>query len=103
MVITSLCVLVRVVLVLTLSGSLQEPIQDRLLVMALGMAPTTFNIPDYRGEFLRGYDFSRGVDTNRYIGSFKIISYKTINITQVMFGVYAAGVGGFAGGTLNFC
>ena len=30
---------------------------------------TTFNLPDYRGEFLRGLDNGRGVDTDRIIGS----------------------------------
>lgn len=30
-----------------------------------GNGSTTFNIPDYRGEFIRGWDHGRGVDTNR--------------------------------------
>lgn len=31
----------------------------------------TFNLPDLRGEFLRGFDDSRGVDTGRALGSFE--------------------------------
>lgn len=34
-----------------------------------GDGATTFNLPDYRGEFIRGWDNGRGVDTNRQIGS----------------------------------
>ncbi|WP_340666085.1 phage tail protein [Rhodocyclus gracilis] len=34
-----------------------------------GDGSTTFSIPDLRGEFLRGLDDGRGVDTGRLIGS----------------------------------
>lgn len=34
-----------------------------------GNGSTTFNIPDLRGEFLRGWDNGRGVDTGRVRGS----------------------------------
>lgn len=34
-----------------------------------GNGSTTFNLPDYRGEFVRGWDNSRGVDIGRVIGS----------------------------------
>lgn len=34
-----------------------------------GDGATTFNLPDLRGEFLRGWDDSRGVDTGRTLGS----------------------------------
>ena len=34
-----------------------------------GDGSTTFNVPDLRGEFLRGWDDSRGVDTSRVFGS----------------------------------
>jgi microcystin-dependent protein len=34
-----------------------------------GDGSTTFNLPDLRGEFLRGWDNSRGVDSGRGIGS----------------------------------
>lgn len=36
-----------------------------------GDGSTTFNVPDLRGEFLRGWDDSRGVDSGRAIGSWQ--------------------------------
>lgn len=35
----------------------------------LGDGSTTFKLPDLRGEFVRGWDHSRGVDTGRTLGS----------------------------------
>ena len=34
-----------------------------------GNGTTTFNLPDLRGEFIRGWDHGRGVDKNRIFGS----------------------------------
>ncbi|MEG6507191.1 phage tail protein [Nitratidesulfovibrio sp. 1201_IL3209] len=34
-----------------------------------GDGSTTFNLPDLRGEFRRGADLGRGVDTGRVVGS----------------------------------
>jgi microcystin-dependent protein len=34
-----------------------------------GDGSTTFNLPELRGEFLRGLDMGRGVDSNRSLGS----------------------------------
>ena len=34
-----------------------------------GNGSTTFNVPDLRGEFIRGYDHGRGIDSGRAIGS----------------------------------
>ena len=34
-----------------------------------GDGSSTFNLPDLRGEFIRGFDNSRGVDTSRVFGS----------------------------------
>ena len=34
-----------------------------------GNGSTTFNVPDLRGEFVRGWDDSRGVDSGRAIGT----------------------------------
>lgn len=34
-----------------------------------GDGSTTFNLPDFRGEFLRGWDDGRGVDSGRALGS----------------------------------
>jgi microcystin-dependent protein len=36
-----------------------------------GDGSTTFNIPDLRGEFIRGFDNGRGVDSGRVIGSWQ--------------------------------
>lgn len=36
-----------------------------------GDGSTTFNVPDLRGEFIRGFDDARGVDTNRVFGSWQ--------------------------------
>jgi len=35
----------------------------------VGNGSTTFNLPDLRGEFIRGLDAGRGVDVNRQLGS----------------------------------
>jgi microcystin-dependent protein len=34
-----------------------------------GNGTTTFNLPDLRGEFIRGWDNARGIDTGRVFGS----------------------------------
>lgn len=36
-----------------------------------GDGSTTFNLPDLRGEFLRGFDDGRGIDSGRTLGSFQ--------------------------------
>lgn len=36
-----------------------------------GDGSTTFNIPDFRGEFLRGWDHSRGIDAGRAFASYQ--------------------------------
>ena len=35
----------------------------------VGDGSTTFNLPDLRGEFIRGFDNGRGIDSGRLIGS----------------------------------
>ena len=42
-----------------------------------GQTDTTFRLPDIRGEFIRGWDNSRGVDANRAIGSTQSESFKS--------------------------
>ncbi len=42
------------------------------VLYGIGDGSTTFNLPDLRGEFIRGMDNSRGVDPNRVIGSSQI-------------------------------
>lgn len=41
-----------------------------------GDGSTTFNLPDLRGEFLRGWDDSRGIDTGRIFGSAQSDDFK---------------------------
>ncbi|MCI4436949.1 MAG: tail fiber protein [Ignisphaera sp.] len=37
----------------------------------VGDGITTFNIPDFRGQFIRGWDHGRGVDVGRTLGSYQ--------------------------------
>lgn len=39
------------------------------ITWGVGDGSTTFNLPDFRGEFLRGWDHGRGVDTARAFAS----------------------------------
>ena len=41
-----------------------------------GDGSTTFLVPDLRGEFLRGWDDSRGVDSGRSFGSYQADDFK---------------------------
>lgn len=56
----------------------------------IGDGSTTFNLPDMRGEFVRGLDDGRGVDAGRAIGSAQADMLKshnhTYNVTQVTTG-----------------
>jgi len=44
-----------------------------------GNGSTTFQLPDLRGEFVRGWDDGRGVDSGRAIGSSQTDSFKSHN------------------------
>lgn len=41
----------------------------------------TFNVPDYRGEFLRGWDNGRGIDVGRLFGTFQADELRSHNHT----------------------
>lgn len=41
------------------------------VTFGFGDGTTTFNLPDLRGEFVRGWDDSRGIDAGRTFGSFQ--------------------------------
>lgn len=45
----------------------------------IGDGSTTFNLPDLRGEFIRGFDSGRGVDASRNFGSGQVESFKSHN------------------------
>jgi len=42
-----------------------------------GNGSTTFNLPDLRGEFIRGFDNARGVDSGRGFGTFQADAFKS--------------------------
>jgi microcystin-dependent protein len=42
-----------------------------------GDGSTTFNLPDLRGEFVRGWDDGRGVDVSRTLGSSQLDDFKS--------------------------
>ena len=42
-----------------------------------GDESTTFNLPDLRGEFIRGFDNVRGIDSGRVIGSLQSDAFKS--------------------------
>lgn len=42
-----------------------------------GDGSTTFNLPDLRGEFIRGWDDGRGIDSGRSFGSFQADELKS--------------------------
>lgn len=54
-----------------------------------GDGSTTFNLPDLRGEFVRGWDHGRGVDSGRTLGSFQ-------NATSVFMGDPSVSYGAIA-------
>jgi microcystin-dependent protein len=43
----------------------------------VGDGSTTFNVPDLRGEFARGWDDGRGIDTGRVFGSAQADEFKS--------------------------
>ena len=43
----------------------------------VGDGSTTFNLPDFRGEFLRGWDNGRAVDNGRTFASFQADEFKS--------------------------
>jgi len=47
-----------------------------------GDGSSTFNVPDLRGEFMRGWDDSRGVDSGRSFGSAQADEIESHNHTQ---------------------
>lgn len=58
-----------------------------------GDGSTTFNLPELRGEFIRGMDAGRGVDTNRVLGSLQLDDLKSHS--HSIWGDVNGGVGGW--------
>lgn len=57
----------------------------------VGDGSTTFNLPDLRGEFLRGFDGGKGVDSARTFASFQEGSHHLINTGNQIFGIDSGG------------
>jgi microcystin-dependent protein len=62
-----------------------------------GDGSTTFGLPDLRGEFIRGWDDGRGVDSGRVFGS-----AQSADIAAHSHGIGFDVVGGIGGGVQNF-
>ena len=52
-----------------------------------GNGSTTFNVPDLRGEWVRGYDHGRGVDSGRGIGTYQTYQNNTHSHAKGSLGV----------------
>ena len=50
-----------------------------------GDGSTTFKLPDLRGEFIRGFDNGRGVDSGRTIGSWQVDVFKSHSHTYIRY------------------
>ena len=62
----------------------------------VGDGSTTFNVPDLRGEFIRGWDDSRGVDAGRAIAQSQTDDFKSHTHTFTFRNTYSASAGGQA-------
>lgn len=56
-----------------------------------------FKIPDFRGEFLRGWDHNRGVDLNRVFASLQLDAFKSHTHTFNQYGGNGVSAGSVAG------
>jgi len=71
------------------------------IIYGVGDGYTTFNLPDSRGEFLRGLDDARGVDAGRALGSWQKDVFKSHDHRYLPSGkawVLGVGAGGNLGG-----
>lgn len=66
-----------------------------------GDGATTFNLPDLRGEFLRGADRGRGVDAGRAIGSAQGDAIRNITGDPLASIASFAGAGAFGSGAIR--
>lgn len=89
---------------LTADGAVVSRIQYPDLFSAIGVTygngdgSTTFNLPDLRGEFIRGLDNNRGVDAGRTLGSEQLDAFKGFAIGMPFSGkTGTAGYAAFAG------
>ena len=66
-------------------------------VFGVGDGSTTFNIPDLRGEFLRGWDDGRGIDTGRVFGTAQADQFQGHQHSRLGYG-YGSGANTANGG-----
>ncbi|AOZ06760.1 phage tail protein [Cupriavidus malaysiensis] len=59
----------------------------------VGDGSTTFNLPELRGEFIRGWDDSRGIDVSRGFGSAQAQGERT-HYHAIQYNIYGLGGGG---------
>lgn len=59
----------------------------------VGDGSTTFNVPELRGEFVRGLDAGRGVDAARALGSAQAASFESHTHTDVTGGALGVAAG----------
>ena len=65
-----------------LSRALYSDLFDQIgATYGVGDGSTTFLLPDLRGEFIRGWDDGRGVDSNRVFGSYQANDFEAHNHT----------------------
>jgi phage-related tail fiber protein len=67
----------------------------------VGDGSTTFNVPDLRGEFIRGWDDSRGIDASRVFGSAQVDAFKSHTHPYVNNGTGFDNPNNFAGTRYN--
>ncbi|MCP4102602.1 MAG: phage tail protein [Lentisphaerae bacterium] len=61
-------------------------------IYGVGDGSSTFNAPDLRGEFIRGWDNGRGIDSGRSLGSWQADDFK--NHTHLNYQGHQGGGGG---------
>tara|TARA_B100001093_G_scaffold175586_2_gene168343 strand:+ start:14902 stop:15705 length:804 start_codon:yes stop_codon:yes gene_type:complete len=70
----------------------------------VGDGSSTFNVPDLRGEFMRGWDDSRGIDSGRSFGSAQADELKSHThpiVGRTSITAASANVGGVGGTTIS--
>lgn len=65
-----------------------------------GNGTTTFNLPELRGEFIRGWDHGRNIDTGRTLGSYQVGTVVTYDKSGTV-GIQAARAASAAGDGAN--
>lgn len=66
-----------------------------------GNGSTTFNLPDIRGEFIRGWDHDRGIDNGRTFGSLQADEFKSHTHTYLRTNIVKASFANSTNGVDN--